>query len=65
MAWKLDWSDPPDSSDELFAWRVYTRCWNDIGARAPGIWVSGWMRKDMTSEYMMEAIHWYMNECKE
>lgn len=63
--WKNTWEEPPQTADELFMWRVYTRCWDDIGARAPGIWVVNWMRRDQTSDYMMEAVFWYINECKE
>lgn len=63
--WKQAWDVPPQDRDELFAWRVYTRCWDDIGARAPGIWVASWMKKETPTGYALEAIFWYLNECKE
>lgn len=49
----------------MLAWRIYTRVWSDVGLRAPGIWIVGWMRTDVYTEYKMEAIFWYINECKE
>ena len=49
----------------MLAWRVYTRCWNDAGLQAPGLWIIEWMKKDLQSSYKMEAIFWYINECKE
>lgn len=63
--WKVTWEQPPQSGEELFMWRVYTRCWDDIGARAPGIWVANWLRRDQESDHMLEAIYWYINQCNE
>lgn len=63
--WKQVWTLPPQDADELFVWRVYTRCWNDAGLQSPGLWIIQWMKNDLDSDYMMEAIYWYINECKE
>lgn len=63
--WKQDWSIPPQDSDELMAWRIYTRVWSDAGLRAPGLWIIPWMRDEIHTDYKMEAIFWYINECKE
>lgn len=63
--WKQEWSSPPQDSSEQLAWRVYTRCWQDAGLKAPGLWIISWMKRDLDSDYMMEAIYWYINECKE
>lgn len=62
--WKQDWTIPPQDQDELLAWRVYTRVWNDVGLRPPGQWLVIWM-KGVPNGLMHEAIFWYINECKE
>lgn len=63
--WRQDWTIPPRDSEEMLAWRVYTRVWNDVGLRPPGQWLIIWMQLKEPSGYMFEAIHWYINECKE
>lgn len=65
MKWKQTWTIPPQDTEEMLAWRIYTRCWQDAGLRAPGLWIIDWMKTDTESEYRMEAIFWYINECKE
>lgn len=62
--WKQDWTIPPQDQDEMLAWRVYTRVWNDVGLRPPGQWLIIWMKQE-PSGLMHEAIFWYINECKE
>ena len=49
----------------MLTWRVYTRVWNDVGLRPPGQWLVMWMQSSLTTPYKMEAIYWYINECKE
>lgn len=68
--WKQEWSVPPQDSDELLVWRVYTRCWQDAGLKAPGLWIIGWMKSTDEMSYektqlMSDAIYWYINECRE
>lgn len=63
--WKQDWTTPPQDSEEMLAWRVYTRVWNDVGLRPPGQWLIIWMQRKEPSGLQMEAIFWYINECKE
>ena len=63
--WKQDWSTPPENYDEMFAWRVYTRVWMDVGLRPPGQWVVMWMKLPEPHGLQSEAIQWYINECKE
>lgn len=63
--WKQDWSVPPQDSEEMLAWRVYTRIWSDVGLRPPGQWLLIWMQRKEPSGLQMEAIFWYINECKE
>lgn len=63
--WKQEWTVPPQDTDEMLMWRVYTRCWQDAGLKAPGLWIIGWMKSEVDTEYKMEAIFWYINECSE
>lgn len=63
--WKQDWTTPPQDPEEMLAWRVYTRIWSDVGLRPPGQWLRIWMQRKEPSGLQMEAIFWYINECKE
>jgi len=65
--WKQDWTIAPQSADELFAWRVFTRVWKDVGFHPPGQYVVMWMKRDLKEQgwFVLEAIHWYINECNE
>jgi len=63
--WIKNWPLPPSTSEEMLAWRIYTRCWKDVGMQAPGIWIMEWMKSEVETPYRLEAIFWYVNECKE
>lgn len=63
--WRQDWPTPPEGMEELYMWRVYTRCWQDAGLRSPGLWIIQWMKDDGDDIIYREAVFWYINECKE
>lgn len=68
--WRQEWNIPPRTSDELFAWKVYTRVWQDVGLRPPGQWIVAWMRLEYIEDLlersvMHDAIWWYLTECHE
>ncbi len=72
--WKTQWPEPPSSYEELRVWKVYCRVFDDVGCAAPGQWIVMWLRsptytEDIYDEHYnyhgVEAIRWYIMECKE
>jgi len=70
--WKQQWMEPPQTTEELYIWKIYCRIFNDVGLPTPGCWIHLWMRNnvlDKTNDdnnyVVREAIRWYTLECRE